>query len=342
MVVTSNGARRATVCSATSPAPTISTRLAASSSVGVVVPAAVGLRGGEPREVPVDREQGGDDPLGGRAAVRAAAVRERDAVGQPPDPRLGARGEQLHQPQLRQPCAAPSTSSSVARNGRDEHLGGCRPRAAAGRRGGSGSRARPARRRARRSRPRAARERPWLPTVLTGRSPRRCLACSCGGSQPGRARAAGRPAAVGGLRVVPRRRPARLARQDRGRRRARRPARGGAPADPGAAPAAGPGRERGAARAVGVRRPGSAGRGDVPGAGRRDRGAARRGVGARRRAHHRPGAAGAAGRRPRCSSRRSRWTPPGAAGSPGSCSRPRTPRTSSSTPTSPRRPTTAW
>ena len=66
-------------------------------------------------------------------------------------------------------------------------------------------------------------------------------------------------------------------------------------------------------------------------------------VGAGRRARHRPGAAGAAAAATRVlvttmpGGRR-----PGAAASPGWCCRPRTPRTSSSTPTSPRRPTTAW
>ena len=65
-------------------------------------------------------------------------------------------------------------------------------------------------------------------------------------------------------------------------------------------------------------------------------------VGARGRARHRAGAAGAAGRRPGARHHDPGGRRPGAAGSPGSCSRPRTPRTSSSTPTSPRRPTTGW
>ena len=100
---TSNGASRAASADPIEPAPTISTRLPASSSVGVKAQRRVGLRAGERREVPHAREHRGGRPLGRRGVVDAARVAEGDRRWQLAHPHVGAGRHELHDPQGRHP-----------------------------------------------------------------------------------------------------------------------------------------------------------------------------------------------------------------------------------------------
>ena len=84
MVATSNGAsRRAALLGEVARADD-QHPLARELLGDVLVPLARVLAAHEARQLPVDREQHGDDPLGGGAAVRAAAVRQRDVAGSRP------------------------------------------------------------------------------------------------------------------------------------------------------------------------------------------------------------------------------------------------------------------